>query len=434
MNNKTSRRQFLTRAALGAGAVAFAGCQSPTKPMARRSPNSKLNIGMVGTANQARYNLDNVASENIVAICDIDERLLNAAAEKFPQAKKFMDFRKMLELREIDAVVVATPDHTHAVATVAALKSGRDVYCEKPLTHTISECRIVTDLARRQKAVTQIGTQIHAGNNYRRVVELIQSNAIGSVREVFVWVYASYPKRVQKTDTTPVPAGVNYDLWLGPVEHRPYHPDYLPFNWRHYWAFGGGSLADFGCHYLDLPHWALGIRRPISAEVLDSPPLDAETTPPWLIVKYFYENPKGGQPLPLTWHHGAGKQPALLSEKQKDAWKSGVLFVGDKGMLLADYNRHQLLPEDQFRDFKAPAPFIPNSIGHHKEWIEACKTRGPTTCSFDYSGPLTEAALLGNVAYRLGKKVDWDWKKMKARNLPEADKLIQHHYRPGWAL
>ncbi|HKS38301.1 MAG TPA: Gfo/Idh/MocA family oxidoreductase, partial [Verrucomicrobiae bacterium] len=326
------------------------------------------------------------------------------------------------------------PDHTHAVAAVAALRSGRHVYCEKPLARTISEARTIAETARRHKRVTQIGTQIHAGTNYRRVVELIQSGAIGAVGEVHVWVNATYGGKNRPRGET-VPKNVHYDLWLGPVEYRPYSPEYLPFNWRHWWAFGGGALADFGCHYMDLPHWALGLTYPLSAEPVEGPPVDSESTPPWLIVRYEY--PARGQtpPVTLTWYHG-GKQPALLGSELAAKWKSGVLFVGRKGMLLSDYGRHRLLPEKQFEGFVPPSPFITDSLGHHKEWIEACKSGGRTTCGFDYSGPLTEAALLGNVAYRTGRRLEWDWRLMKAAHGhgPEADALIHHHYRNGWRI
>ncbi|PYK65720.1 MAG: oxidoreductase, partial [Verrucomicrobia bacterium] len=333
----------------------------------------------------------------------------------------------------IDAVVVGTPDHTHAVAAVAALQSGRHVYCEKPLARTVSETRIITETAREHKRVTQIGTQIHAGSNYRRVVELVQSGAVGPVREVHVWVAATYGGMEAPKETRPAPPNLHYELWLGPVEYRSYSPEYLPFKWRNWWAFGGGALADFGCHYMDLPHWALGLSYPLTVEPVDGPPVHPESTPPWLIVRYEYPA-RGEQPaVRLTWYHG-GKQPALLSPEQAAKWKSGVLFIGAKGMLLADYGRHVLLPERDFEGFKPPTPFLKDSIGHHKEWIEACKTGGPTSCRFDYSGPLTEAALLGNVAYRAGRKLEWDREHLKATDCPEADRYIHHHYRKGWKI
>jgi predicted dehydrogenase len=394
---------------------------------------NKLNLGVIGVAGRGGENLQGVAGENIVALCDVDDQRLTAAAQRFPNAKTYHDFRRLLDQKDIDAVVVSTPDHTHTVAAVAALKSGRHLYCEKPLTRTVSECRIVTDLARREKRVTQLGTQIHAGNNYRRVVELVRGDVIGPVAEVHVWVAVNYGGKTRPKDTPPVPPHLHYDLWLGPVEYVPYHPDWVPFNWRNWWAFGGGGLADFGCHFMDLPFWALGLQHPTAIEPVDGPPVNPDSPPPWLIVRF--EFPARGQspPVKLTWYHG-GKQPSLLTPEQAAQWKSGVLFVGSKGSLIANYNDHQLLPEKQFEDFVRPPPTIPKSIGHHKEWIEAVKTGGKTTCPFDYSGPLTETALLGNVAFRAGRRLEWNFAKLRATNCSEADQFLQHRYREGWTI
>jgi predicted dehydrogenase len=430
MAHLLNRRRFIRLSALGAAGAGWVGCRNAS---GRVSANAKLNIGVIGVANQGQYNLTHVASENIVAVCDVDENFLSAAAQKFPQARKYHDFRRLLDQNDIDAVVVATPDHTHAVAAVAALRSGRHVYCEKPLSRTISEARIISETARKEKRITQIGTQIHAGSNYRRVVELVQSGVIGPVREVDVWVAATYGGMDRPKDTPPVPPHLHYDLWLGPAEFRPYSPEYLPFKWRNWWAFGGGALADFGCHYLDLPHWALELSHPLSAEVLEAPPLHPESTPPWLIARYEYPARGEKPPVHLTWYHG-GRQPARLAGELAAKWKSGVLVVGAKGMVLADYTRHVLLPAAQFEGFVPPPPSIQDSIGHHKEWIEACKTGGLTTCHFGYSGPLTEAALLGNVSYRVGKRLEWDWNHLRATNCPEADRYIRHQYRKGWAI
>ncbi len=439
MNSPFTRRHFLRIAS--AGAVVSFGLSRVN--FAQNSPNSKLNIGFVGVANRAAANLEEVAREkdwvNVAALCDVDANLLEVAAAKHPSARTYADFRRMLEQKDLDAVVVSTPDHTHAVACTGALKSGRHVYCEKPLTRTISECRAVRDLAARTKRVTQLGTQIHAGKNYRRVVELVQTGAIGTVREVHVWVGATYGGMEKPTDTPPVPAGLDWDLWLGPVPFRPYHPQYAPFHWRHWWAFGGGSLADFGCHFMDLPHWALDLRHPTAAEPVDGPPVHPESSPPWAIVRFQYPSRLSSYshqtlpPVTLTWYHG-GKQPERLTGEPREYFKSGVLFVGEKGDLLADYTRHQLLPEKDFVDFKPPAPFLPDSIGHHKEWLAAIRTGGRTTCNFDYSGALTEAALLGNVAYRVGRRIEWDADRLIARNEPAANKFIQHEYRAGWSL
>ncbi len=432
-----NRRKFIIDMGAATAGLAVAGCSTtPTTPSPPRPPASdKLNIGIIGVAGQGGFSIDNLADQNLVALCDIDDNNLAAAARRFPGAKTYHDFRRLIDQPDLHAIVVATPDHTHAVATVAALKSGRHVYCEKPLTHTLSECRIVTDLARQSRLATQIGTQIHAGNNYRRVVELVKAKVVGEIRAVHVWAGASYGGIKWPASFPPVPAHIHYDLWLGPVQPVPYHPEWVPFKWRNWWHFSGGALGDFGCHYMDLPFWALGLKYPLSAEA-EGPDQDAKSPPQWLTVHYVFPSVRpDGKPLPLTWYHG-GKKPAqdVLPAELAAKWGSGVLFVGDKGTILADYSRHLLLPEDQFRDFVAPAPSIPNSLGHHREWVQACKFGSPTTCPFDYSGPLTETALLGNVAYRVGRKIEWDAARLRATNAPEATQYIQHHYRGGWSI
>ena len=434
MNSSLTRRRFLRQsawAAAGLGYVSLAGAASVRRP----SPNERLNIAMVGTANQAGWNLNQIAKENIVALVDIDDKLLAAASQKFPSAKTFTDFRRALDLKEVDAVLVATPDHTHAVATAMAIRSGRHVYCEKPLTRTISECRAVRELARRQGVVTQMGTQIHAGSNYRRVVELVQGGAIGAVREVHVWVGGGFGNKERPKVNPPVPAHIHYEEWLGPVAYRPpYNPEYIPFHWRHWWSFGGGTLADLGCHHIDLAHWSLALRTPETVEVLDGPKPHPESAPHYLIVRYQYGARGTLPPVTLTWYHG-DKRPPQFAEGKLPKWGNGSLFVGENGrMLLADYDKHVLLPEADFKDFKRPQPSIPNSVGHHQEWINACKHGGVTTCNFDYSGALTEAVLLGNVAFRAGKKLVWDSKRLKAKGCSEADEFIHHEYRKGWKL
>ena len=433
MSSNLPRREFLRRTALSAVAVAawpvpaFCGDPQGTK---------KLNLAIVGVAGRGGANLAGVAKENIVALCDADEARLGKAAAQFPKAQKFVDFRKMLDQvhRQIDAVVVSTPDHTHAPASVMAMRMGKHCYSEKPLTHDVYEARTVTETARQHKVATQIGTQIHAGDNYRRVVELVQAGAVGSIREVHVWAAASYGHGEDRPkETPPVPKELHWDLWLGPAPERPYHPCYVPGRWRGWWDFGTGALGDFGCHYMDLPFWALRLKYPCTVECLEGPPRHPETTAPWLVVRYEYTARGDLPPLVLTWYDG-GRRPSRITEENLPDWKSGVLFVGQKGLLMADYGRHVLLPEAQFKDFQRPAPCIPKSIGHHAEWIEACKTGSPTTCPFDYSGPLTEAALLGTVSYRVGSKLVWDAARLKATNCPGADQFLKREYRKGWTL
>lgn len=429
MPHRIDRRRFLHTAAAAGLAVPILAAQEK-----KLAANERLAVGVIGVAGQGAYNLGGVAGAGceILALCDVDEKRAGKAREQFPKAQFHADFRKLLDQKGLDAVVVATPDHTHATATVAALKAGLHVYCEKPLTHTVHEARVVAELAAKQKRVTQLGTQIHAGTNYRRVVELIQSGAIGPVKEAHVWCGKSWGGGERPKDTPPVPEGLHFDLWLGPAPQRPYHAAYVPFNWRAWWDFGGGTLADMACHYTDLPFWALKLRHPtkVSAE---GPPAHPETAAKALVVTYEFPARDTLPPVKLVWYDG-GKRPPHFAEGKLPKWGDGVLFVGEKGMLLADYSNRKLLPEKDFEGFTAPNPTIANSIGHHKEWVEACKSGGATTCNFDYSGALTETVLLGNVAYRLGKPITWDAKELKAVGEPAADKLIRKEYRQPWTL
>ncbi len=426
-----TRRDFLrTSAALGTAAT-FA---VPALVRAK-SPNEKLNVAVIGPGGRGAAQLGAAGSlENVVAVCDIDERNLAAVARTYPKAKSYFDFRQMLTEMEksIDAVMVSTPDHTHAPASAMAMRMGKHCYCEKPLTHNVYEARVLAQLAKEKNLVTQMGTQIHAEDNYRRVVELIRAGTIGPVTEVRVWSHARYGGVKRPTETPEVPKELHWDLWLGPAPFRPYHPCYVPFKWRNWWDFGTGCLGDFGCHYMDLPFWALNLRHPITIET-EGPPVDPEGAPQNLTVTYEYPARGDLPPVKLTWCDGdKANQPGIPSNIPVN--DAGVLFIGKDGMLRADYVSRTLYPVEKFKDFQAPAPTIPKSIGHHKEFFEACKTGGPTTCNFDYSGALTEAVLLGTVAYQVGKKLEWDAANLKAANCPEADKYIRTPYREGWTL
>jgi len=426
-----NRRDFLRQAgAYGAGFWA-----ATRRGYAQgKSPAEKLTIGVVGVSGRGGANLSGVAGQTIAALCDVDDQRLGAAAQKFPQARKYHDFRRMIEEgKDLDAVVVSTADHTHAPAAAMAIRAGKHVYCEKPLTHSVFECRTVIELAAKHKVATQMGTQIHAGSNYRRAVELVQAGAVGKIAEVHVWVGGGYPAGDPPKDTPPCPSHLHWDLWLGPAAERPYHPTYHPGSWRKWWNFGSGHLGDFGCHYMDLAFWALGLRHPLTVEA-EGPPVHPEGTPGWIIVTWTFPARGSLPPVKLTWYNG-GKKPPHATDGRLGGWKgNGVLFVGEKGMLVADYDNHKLFPEADFKDYARPPRSIPESIGHHAEWIRACKERTPTTCNFDYSGTLAEAVLLGNVAYRTGKKLDWDAQALKARNCPEADRFIRREYRKGWTL
>jgi len=433
MSNRLDRREMLRSTALAGVGVYLS--QNRARGQGQ-TPNEKLNIAIIGASGRGAANLAGVASENIVALCDVDEKRAAGAFTRFPKAKKYGDFRKMLDEmdREIDAVVVSTTDHTHAPASVAAMARGKHCYCEKPLTHTVSEARAMAEVAAKNKVVTQIGTQIHAGDNYRRVVELVQSGVIGPVTEAHVWIGWGKGGRDRPKETPSVPAHLNWDLWIGPAPFRPYHPSYMAGGWRAFSDFASGNLGDFGPHYVDLPYWALDLKYPTTVEA-QGPPAHPGC-PPWILTVR-YEFPARGE-LPLvTLHYYQGEgNTAIVAEKKLPEWaaRSGILFVGSKGMVVANYGQRAILPEKDFADFQPPEPTIPRSIGHHREWVEACKTGGATTCGFDYSGPLNESLLLGNVAYYAGTKLQWDPANLMATNCPEADKYIQHHYREGWSL
>lgn len=430
MPKRMTRRVFMQSAALGAAGFWLAAEGGSARAA---SPNEKLDIGVIGVANRGADNLRGVSSQNVVALCDVDDNYLTAAARNYPSARTYHDFRKLLEQKGLDAVVISTPDHTHAPAAILALQAGLHVYCEKPLTHTVYEARVVAELTKKHRRVTQLGTQIHAGSNYRRVVELVKSGAIGKVAEVHVWVGGGYSGGNRPADMPPVPPSLHWDLWLGPAPERPYHPAYVPFHWRGWWDFGNGTLGDMACHHMDLPYWALELRHPLTIEA-EGPPVHPESCPPWLIVRYQYPARGEQPPVSLTWYNGDKRPPYFAEGKLPPDWSAGTLFVGEKGMLLADYDRYMLLPKEQFAGFESPKPFIPESIGHYNEWIEACKTGGTTTCNFDYSGALTEAVLLGNVAYRTGQKLEWDAQNLKATNCPEADRFLRREWRKGWGM
>ena len=429
-----TRRKFLRQAALAPTAL-FLGVGITARGMAApKSPNESLNVAVIGVAGRGGANLEGVSTENIVALCDIDANRLAGAAKQFPKAETFRDYRKMLDkiADRIDAVVVSTPDHNHAPAAAAAMRLKKHCYCEKPLTHNVVEARLLTELAAENKLATQMGTQIHAEGNYRRVVELITAGVIGPVDEVHVWHSGALGGQNRPTDTPPVPDYLDWDLWLGPAPERPYHPVYVPGSWRSWWAFGNGTLGDFGCHYMDLPFWALGLKHPTTVEAV-GPPAHPETTAPQLTVHYQFPARGDLPPVKLSWTNGQ-TQPEIVARHGLEKWSAGVLFVGKRGMLVADYGRRQLLPEKQFADTKPPEPSIPDSIGLHAEWIEACKNGTATTCPFSYSGVLTETVLLGNVSYRVGAKLDWDAKNLKAANCPDAEQYLKREYRAGWTL
>jgi len=427
-----NRRDFLKTSSAATAALA-GGVWTHMANAQGNAANDKLNIACVGTANQARFSIKNIQGENIVAFCDIDANYLKRMQSDFPDGRAYADYREMIDKEgdRIDAVVVATADHNHAPATIRAIRAGKHVYCEKPLTHTVEESRIVAEAAKKHGVATQLGTQIHAGANYRRVVEIIQSGAIGDVTEVHVWVGKAWGGGDRPDKGQQPPEHLSWDLWLGPAPERPYVPGrYHPAQWRRWWDFGGGTLGDMACHYMDLPFWALKLRHPTHCEA-EGPEVHPETCPLGLTVRYQFPQRDGLPPVKLTWYDG-NKTPKTVAGERVPG--SGIMFIGSEGHMFANYGSYRLLPQEKFADYQPPEPTIPRSIGHHAEWIKACKEGSPTTCNFDYSGALTEAVLLGNVAYRTGEALQWDAKTLKATNCPAADKYIRKQYRPGWEV
>ena len=438
---KFTRRQFV---AAGAGALV-----SAPGFLRAQNPKNRLNIALIGVGGRGAANLRAVSGENIVALCDVSAAAIDAAAVTFPKARRVTDFRTLFDhQREFDAVVVSTCEHTHAFATMLALRHNKHVYCEKPLTHSIWEARRIREMAAKTKVATQMGIQIHATENYRRVVELVQSGAIGPVREAHVWVSRAWglqsadaseknrdivSVRNRPKEVMSVPAGLNWDLWIGPAPERPFHSVYVPGpKWYRWWDFGSGTMSDLGSHWMDLPFWALRLRSPLTIEA-SGPPPHAELAPASMSATYEYGR-RGDMPaVRLTWYQGESK-PEIWTKRGIPQWANGCLFVGARGMILADYRRHLLLPEKDFAEFRRPEPTLPRSPGHHAEWIRACKTGQATSADFEYSGLLTEANHLGNVAYRLGRKIEWDAENLRCTNVPQANALIRRAYRKGWEL
>ncbi len=442
-----SRRKFLKQSTV-AGTAGFLGVHG----LAAQATTKKLRLAFIGVGGRGLGNLNTMTKDvdvEVVALCDVNARNLAAAQTKFPNARSYQDFRKLYETAEdIDGVVISTAEHTHAYATMPALKMGKHVYCEKPLTHNVFEARLITEAANKAGVVTQMGTQMHATANYHRVVELIQSGAIGNVGHAHVWVSRAWGLQseadsaankdriyvaARPTEAMEPPDYLNWDLWLGPAAYRPYHEVYFPGpNWYRWWDFGNGTMSDLGSHWNDLPYWALNLDAPLSVEALGDSP-HPEIAPASMTAIYDYGARGTLPPCKLTWYQGS-HQPQLLRDSKIPDFKNGVLFVGDKGMLLADYNKHVLLPEESFKDFQRPTPFVPDSPGQHEEWLQACRTGGPTSSPFSYAGPLTEANHLGNVAFRAGGKILWDSKTMKITNNETANRFLTRVPRAGWAL
>ncbi|HIJ74573.1 MAG TPA: Gfo/Idh/MocA family oxidoreductase [Candidatus Hydrogenedentes bacterium] len=447
-----SRRRFL----MGSAAAAASGYAFSSR--AKESPpNEKLNIAAIGSGGKGGDDIYNCSMENIVALCDVDwEHRAVFAARQFPKAKKYTDFRVMLEKEDknIDAVIVSTPDHTHAVAAAMAIKMGKHVYVQKPLTHDIYEARALTDLARKHSVVTQMGNQGHSGIGVRRFCEMIWSGAIGTPREVHMWTHRPvWPQGLTRpAHADPVPEYLDWELWLGTAPERPYvhkcpgkdHECYHPWYWRGWWDFGCGSLGDMGCHIMDPAYWALDLRDPAGVEVVQSVGGTAESPPTACIVRYDF--PKRGERPPITayWYEGGlhPPRPEGIPESQvmgdiKRKGTDGTIVIGDRGVItIGEYGDDpRLLPDALMADYAWPPEKIPRVDGtHYDDWIKACKIGGNACSNFDYAGPFTETVLLGNLALRTGGRIEWDAEHMKVVNNPKADDYVRREYRGGWSL
>jgi predicted dehydrogenase len=375
MKLHADRRAFLKGSArVGAGFWLAGSCATARG----RAPHEKLHLGIIGVHSRGAQNMREVTSENVVALCDVDENYLAEAAKSHPGAKTYVDWRRMLDQKDIDAVIVSTTEHTHALAGVAAMKRGKHVYCEKPLAHSVHEARVMRETSRQMRVATQMGTQMHATDNYRRVVELIQSGAIGPVREAHVWVDQGIEgPRSRPQETPPVPESLQWDLWLGPAPRRPYHPCYFTnrsMSWQNWWDFGNGALGDMGSHTIDLAYWALQLQYPTTVEAEGPAPPRSETYPDWLIVRW--EHPaRGNRPaVRLTWYdrHNRPKSPGGIDLQQ---WHLGIMFVGDKGTLLADYGKRMLFPRR-----------CATSITPARWWNTTCWARWPSGQARSSSG------------------------------------------------
>lgn len=430
---RNTRRQFLqTSAAVGAGY--WLGTSSPVKA---QSPNEKLNVACIGVGGRGSANVGGVSKENIVAMCDVDENKAGKRFKEFDKANKFQDFRVMLDKldKQIDAVVVSTPDHTHFHPARQAMLMGKHVYCEKPLAHTAWECRELTNIAKKMNVATQLGNQRHANPGMARTVEAVQAGMIGTVKEVYCFVGGARGMPAVPTEFPAVPANLNWDLWLGPAKNRPYSPAYCPYNWRFWWDFGTGETGNWGCHILDIPFWALKLKYPNRVDLDENPGpdgIDPQRTPKSMKTRLEFPAEKGHEALTLHWWHGSNEE--VFKEHNAPAGKGNTLFIGDKGVMSADFNGFKVRMNDGTTP-EAPDETIAKSPGFHQEWINACKGGSRSSCDFvDYSGPLAESVLLANTAFRAGGGFDWNAKELKASGNANVDQYLYPDFREGWKV
>ena len=446
--NDLNRRHFVK--GVGAASVAFTIVPRHVLGGANNTPPSeKLNIAGIGIGGMGAANIHNCSAENISALCDVDSNYAARVFNTYPKAKRYVDYRQMFEKEtDLDAVIIATPDHTHAVIAMAAIKAGKHVYVQKPMTHNVYESRMLTAAAKKAGVVTQMGIQGHSSNDIRLIREWIEDGALGEIRQVQTWCSLTYypwghaswspSHSYRPKETPPVPDGLDWDKWIGPAPMRPYHRCYHPGSWRAWWDFGCGMMSDRGCHTLDPAYWALKLGQPMSIEA-NRTDINDETHPVAAIVNFKFPARGDLPPVTLTWYDGL--QPPLPDDledgRRLGGAEGGGLIIGDKASLMHGVwgESPRIIPEAKMRTYKRPPKTLPRVKGSHEQnWIDAIKNGTKANADFDYSGPFNEMIHLGNIAIRLGRKLNWDSEQMEFTNDPEATKLLTRESRQGWML
>ncbi len=450
ISKQVDRRNFIKKSALLAG-ITGSFSIIPRHVLGGPGyipPSDKLNIAGIGIGYMGSRNLNRLDTENIVALCDVDPNYVAQTIAKYPNARFYSDYREMLDKqKDIDAVMIATPDHTHAVIAMAAMAAGKHVYCEKPLTHNVYEARLLANTSIQSKVVTQMGNQGNSDEGHRLICEWIWGGVIGEVREVDAWCNLSYYPwghawwssqwSERPVETPPIPEKLNWDLWIGPAAMRPYHRAYHPMTWRCWWDFGCGMMGDRGAHTLDSAYSALKLTPPLSIEATscgntpDVHPLSA-------IVTYQFGERNGMPPVKLTWYEGTrAPRPTELEDEQEMPGEGGVVFKGSKGMIMCGHvgQNPQIIPQSRMKKIKLPEKTLPRvEEGHYQSWVRACKGGPAAGSRFTHSGPLNEICLLGNIAKRVDRRIEWDPVNIKITNYPEANQYVRPEYRKGWEL
>ncbi|UCF15722.1 MAG: Gfo/Idh/MocA family oxidoreductase [Phycisphaerales bacterium] len=460
MNEEISRRRLL-----GGATAAAAFSVVPRHVLGgagNTAPSERVNVAIIGTGGQGIVNMKQLFNEpeaRIAALCDLNEQsdysmfyyggtaglkpALGLVTRQYGRpCPSYRDYNEMFDSEDIDAVLVATPDHSHAMVVLDAIAKGKHVYCEKPLCRTVYETRVVTEAARKAGVATQLGNFGHSSEDIRLACEWIWDGAIGDVHDVYAWTDTGARRWTSLTDrpkeTPPVPDGFDWSKWLEPVPPRPYHPDYAPVRWRAWWQFGSGTIGDFACHHLDPAFWALKLDQSDTFSVEASSYGTTEETCPAASLIYFdFPERAGMAPVRITWYEGGPMPPRPKElEAGRRLGGNGIIFVGTKGAILGEgWSRSpRIIPEAKMRAYRKPPKTLPRVNGHHRDWLDACKGKGAASDHFDYSGPLTEFTLMGNVALRAGKKLDFDWKSMRVTNAPGANKYVKPKYRRGRSI